>query len=94
MCASGLLRPLHGGDEGRGVVKTEEASLTTTPEVEGSLPPSCGYSQRRIRVVTQTIGLQIDGISCASCVGRVEKALLKQPGVLTASVNLATERQP
>ncbi|QIQ22502.1 heavy metal translocating P-type ATPase [Zophobihabitans entericus] len=31
-------------------------------------------------------------MSCASCVGRVEKALTKVPGVLSVSVNLATER--
>ena len=36
--------------------------------------------------------LQIDGMTCASCVGRVEKALARVPGVLSASVNLATER--
>ncbi|MGM0513017.1 MAG: heavy metal translocating P-type ATPase, partial [Pseudomonadota bacterium] len=30
--------------------------------------------------------------TCASCVGRVEKALTQLPGVLSASVNLATER--
>src|SRR3712207_3559949 len=34
----------------------------------------------------------ITGMSCASCVGRVEKALKKVPGVLNASVNLASER--
>ena len=38
----------------------------------------------------QTRDLQIDGMSCASCVGRVEKALRQVPGVLDASVNLAT----
>lgn len=36
--------------------------------------------------------LSIDGMSCASCVARVEKALLKVPAVHSASVNLATER--
>ncbi len=35
--------------------------------------------------------LIIDGMTCASCVGRVERALKAVPGVLTASVNLLTE---
>ncbi|ODT71529.1 MAG: copper-translocating P-type ATPase [Pelagibacterium sp. SCN 63-23] len=39
-----------------------------------------------------TTSLDITGMTCASCVSRVEKALLKVPGVETASVNLATER--
>jgi P-type Cu+ transporter len=38
------------------------------------------------------IELQIAGMTCASCVARVEKALKKVPGVVSASVNLATER--
>jgi len=33
----------------------------------------------------------IEGMTCASCVGRVERALKKVPGVLEATVNLATE---
>ena len=36
--------------------------------------------------------LDIGGMTCASCVGRVEKALYKIPGVEAASVNLATEQ--
>jgi len=36
--------------------------------------------------------LRIEGMSCASCVGRVEKALRAVPGVTDASVNLATEK--
>ncbi|WP_310564084.1 heavy metal translocating P-type ATPase [Hydrogenophaga sp.] len=37
------------------------------------------------------IDLGIGGMTCASCVTRVEKALKKQPGVSGATVNLATE---
>ena len=36
--------------------------------------------------------LPIGGMTCASCVSRVERALGKVPGVEAASVNLATER--
>ncbi|MGM0740958.1 MAG: heavy metal translocating P-type ATPase [Pseudomonadota bacterium] len=35
--------------------------------------------------------LEISGMSCASCTGRVEDALRAQPGVLEASVNLASQ---
>ncbi|MFP5392000.1 MAG: heavy metal translocating P-type ATPase, partial [Gammaproteobacteria bacterium] len=38
------------------------------------------------------IALDVAGMSCASCVRRVEKALAAVPGVRAASVNLATER--
>ena len=50
-------------------------SDTTTPT---STPPS-------------TLNLSIGGMTCASCVGRVERALKKVPGVQEATVNLATE---
>lgn len=39
-----------------------------------------------------TVTLAIDGMTCASCVRRVERALAKVPGVDAARVNLATER--
>jgi Cu+-exporting ATPase len=39
----------------------------------------------------QTITLQVSGMTCASCVRRVERALGKTPGVAEASVNLANE---
>jgi Cu+-exporting ATPase len=39
-----------------------------------------------------SLNLQISGMTCASCVSRVEKALLKVPGVTAATVNLATEQ--
>jgi Au+-exporting ATPase len=40
----------------------------------------------------ETISLPIEGMTCASCVGRVERALRAVPGVAEANVNLATER--
>lgn len=43
------------------------------------------------RVKEDELVLAIDGMTCASCVGRVEKALLKVPGVRSATVNLASE---
>lgn len=39
----------------------------------------------------QTLDIGVGGMTCASCVARVEKALQKVPGVQEASVNLATE---
>src|SRR3989338_8726454 len=38
-----------------------------------------------------SLDLGISGMTCASCVGRVERALRKVPDVQKASVNLATE---
>jgi P-type Cu+ transporter len=38
-----------------------------------------------------SLDLPIGGMTCASCVGRVERALRKVPGVQEANVNLATE---
>ena len=44
-------------------------------------------SPRPIEIV-----LPIEGMTCASCVNRIERFLTKTPGVEQASVNLATER--
>ncbi|BDT74945.1 heavy metal translocating P-type ATPase [Polynucleobacter sp. KF022] len=46
----------------------------------------------QIDTKSELFTLDIDGMTCASCVGRVEKALDKIPGVEAASVNLATEQ--
>ncbi|PAV48034.1 copper-translocating P-type ATPase [Pseudomonas sp. HAR-UPW-AIA-41] len=48
---------------------------------------SAGY-----QVPQQQLELQLGGMTCASCAGRIERALSKQPGVVTVSVNLASER--
>lgn len=41
--------------------------------------------------MSEQIQLNINGMSCASCVGRIEKALAKVTGVEQVSVNLASE---
>ena len=40
----------------------------------------------------EAVDISIQGMTCASCVLRVEKALKAVPGVSSATVNLATER--
>ena len=45
----------------------------------------------QIKTEIQTLDIGIGGMTCASCVARVEKALNKVPGVTSATVNLATE---
>ena len=49
-------------------------------------------STPRATAVPATISLPIEGMTCASCVGRVEAALSKVEGVGSVAVNLATER--
>ncbi|OUM00394.1 heavy metal translocating P-type ATPase [Variovorax sp. JS1663] len=70
---------------------TEAASVRADSSVDlGALRGAvekAGYG-----VGEQTLDLQIEGMTCASCVARVEKALAKVPGVVSATVNLATER--
>ena len=39
------------------------------------------------------ISLPVEGMTCASCVGRVERALKKVPGVSDAAVNLGVHYQ-
>lgn len=43
-------------------------------------------------VATTTFELPITGMTCASCVRNVERALNKQSGILSVNVNLATEK--
>ena len=41
---------------------------------------------------TTVMQIEVDGMTCASCAGAVERTLAKAPGVLDAQVNLATRR--
>ncbi len=46
----------------------------------------------KIEIHAPAISLHIEGMTYASCVARVERALKSVPGVATGHVNLATER--
>ena len=69
---------------------TEAATVHTTPEMPIA-PLVAAVTAAGYDISHATLRVAIDGMTCASCVARVEKALKKVPGVLTAEVNLATE---
>ena len=79
-----------------GVTEASVNLATEVARVTSSTPIPLATLQAAVEkagytVAQREIDLGIAGMTCASCVGRVEKALLKVPGVLAASVNLATE---
>ncbi len=92
-CAGRVERALAG------VAGIDDASInlaTDTARVTSSAPIALAPLQAAVEkagyaLVTTDIDLGIEGMTCASCVRRVEKALQKVPGVHAASVNLATE---
>jgi Cu+-exporting ATPase len=85
------LAALPGVSQASVNLATEVATVKAGPQVDlGALRGAvekAGYS-----VGEQSVSLDIEGMTCASCVARVEKALKKVPGVVSAEVNLATER--
>ena len=70
----------------------EKATVTYDPEAVSleRLVETVGEAGYEAEV--QETSFDVLGMSCASCVGRVEKALKKVPGVLDVNVNLATEK--
>jgi P-type Cu+ transporter len=69
---------------------TETARVNASNACVAALTPLLdAVEQAGYHVPTRTLMLQIDGMSCASCVGRIESALRAVPGVLKAEANLA-----
>jgi heavy metal translocating P-type ATPase len=85
------LKAVPGVNQASVNLATERADITFAgaPDVAAAVQAvqKAGYA-----VAETTIELSVTGMTCASCVGRVEKALKAVPGVSNASVNLATER--
>ena len=63
--------------------------LTSTP---APAPVSPAPAAAEVAPTERGVELNITGMTCASCVRRVERALSRTPGVSEANVNLATER--
>jgi len=84
------VRAVPGVSDAAVNLATETLTVTGTPALD---PAAVDVAVRRAgyTVATRTLQLPVDGMTCASCVARVEKALQAVPGVLQASVNLATE---
>jgi len=95
-CAScvGRVAKALSSIEGVGDVSVNLASETVQMRIDDAARSSdiaetlsgLGYAAR-----TAEVTLNVSSMSCASCVGRVEKSLTSVPGVLAASVNLAAE---
>ncbi len=81
------LRAVPGVTEARVNLASERAEVLggQAEELVAALDRA-GYPVRR-----KTVRLRVEGMSCASCSGRVERALAAVPGVIAARVNLAAE---
>ncbi|HRP28816.1 MAG TPA: copper ion binding protein, partial [Burkholderiaceae bacterium] len=85
------LARVPGVDSAQVNLATERASVHAQGRLEtGALVQAverAGYG-----IASDSVTLDIEGMTCASCVARVEKALTRLPGVTQATVNLATEQ--
>lgn len=86
-----VLKKVPGVEQASVNLATEVASVQAAADV---IPEDLRQVVERagFHVPQQHIQLQIEGMSCASCVTRVEKALKSLPGIVDAQVNLATEK--
>ncbi|KAB8041747.1 heavy metal translocating P-type ATPase [Janthinobacterium aquaticum] len=92
-CAARVEKALAGLP---GVTQASINLATDTANISADRPIAAAAVQAAVEkagyaLASTDITLNVADMTCASCVGRVEKALLKVPGVLAASVNLATE---
>jgi Cu+-exporting ATPase len=69
----------------------EHAGVTFDPALVAPSQLRAVVERSGYGVVSDQVEFPVTGMTCASCVRRVEKALQKQPGVLVVTVNLASE---
>ena len=93
-CATRLERVLghvEGVSEATVNLITEEASVRLDTEAAGADRIVQAIDQAGFSVPPRVVRLDIGGMTCATCSGRVEKVLRAQSGVLSAQVNFASE---
>jgi P-type Cu+ transporter len=71
---------------------SEKASLEYDPARTSLYEIRNAISEAGYGVATRKSAFPVRGMTCASCVARVEKALAGVPGVISAGVNLASEK--
>ena len=82
-----------GADDLRQAVERAGYRVEALPAVEPAPRPApVAVAPVRVLPAEGEVVLPVEGMTCASCVGRVERSLAKVPGVRAASVNLATEK--
>jgi Cu+-exporting ATPase len=102
------LNKVEGVAEANVNLATEKARVVYDPNVASpdqlkAAVEKAGYGVRDLPAVARSpeatpapltgdVTLPIEGMTCASCVRRIEKALTRVDGVQEASVNLATEK--
>jgi len=94
-CASTIQRGLSvlsGVDKANVNYATSKATLFFKPELANPFDFISSIRKTGYEVGTASVDLPIEGIQCASCVQRIEKALMRTRGVTKAAVNLATGR--
>ena len=94
-CAACAVRVRRALTAVPGVTGAEVNPASGRAEVTGTAAVadlSAAVSRAGYRVPETVFDLQVGGMTCASCVSRVQRALSRVPGVLEAEVNLATER--
>jgi Cu+-exporting ATPase len=86
------LQNLAGVTQANVNLATEKASVGFDPTFVSLADMVGAVRDAGYDVATETISLPIGGMTCAACVAHVERALRELPGVLSANVNLATEK--
>lgn len=86
------LAKLPGVKEATVNLATERAEVRFDPSLLNPAGITQKITETGYMPVVEKVDFSVEGMTCASCVARVERVLSRQPGVLGVSVNLATER--